>query len=199
MPLLKDGQNVLILAHGNSLRGIVKHIDGLSSDEIQAVKIPNGIPLVYKFDHDSSSKDKIKPTNLNDDGRDAKKSLNGIFLGSSENVEEAIADMDQRELEITEEMIQNRGRNHNTLGVTVDTINEDSCEILFSDNFGGSVVPASVKGIQSVGAESLEGKKSLLPPRGLIVMCRHGKTINNNLGLFTGWEDAGKAKKKNEY
>jgi 2,3-bisphosphoglycerate-dependent phosphoglycerate mutase len=49
-PDLKKGYNVLVVAHGNSLRGIVKHIDQLSADQIQRVGIPNGIPLVYKFD-----------------------------------------------------------------------------------------------------------------------------------------------------
>ena len=49
-PDIQAGKNVMIVAHGNSLRGIVKHIDGLSAEEIQTVGIPNGIPLVYKFD-----------------------------------------------------------------------------------------------------------------------------------------------------
>jgi 2,3-bisphosphoglycerate-dependent phosphoglycerate mutase len=49
-PDLLSGRNVLIVAHGNSLRGLVKHIDGLTPEEIQVVGIPNGIPLVYKFD-----------------------------------------------------------------------------------------------------------------------------------------------------
>jgi 2,3-bisphosphoglycerate-dependent phosphoglycerate mutase len=52
LPELRNGNNVLIVAHGNSLRGIVKHIESLSSDEIRHVGIPNGIPLVYKFDKD---------------------------------------------------------------------------------------------------------------------------------------------------
>lgn len=49
---LQAGRNVLIVAHCNSLRGIVKHIDNVGTIEIQKVKIPNGIPLVYKFDQD---------------------------------------------------------------------------------------------------------------------------------------------------
>ena len=49
-PDLKKGLNVLIVAHGNSLRGIVKHIDQLTPEQIKVVGIPNGIPLVYKFD-----------------------------------------------------------------------------------------------------------------------------------------------------
>ena len=47
---LNSGKNVLITAHGNSIRAIVKHIDCISDDEIAGVNIPTGIPLVYKFD-----------------------------------------------------------------------------------------------------------------------------------------------------
>lgn len=49
-PCLQQGQNVLIVAHGNSLRGVVKHIEGLTPEQIQKVGIPNGIPLIYKFE-----------------------------------------------------------------------------------------------------------------------------------------------------
>lgn len=49
-PDLRAGRNVMIVAHCNSLRGIVKHIDEMSTDDIQKMGIPNGIPLVYKFD-----------------------------------------------------------------------------------------------------------------------------------------------------
>ena len=44
------GKTVMIVAHANSLRGIIKHIDNISKDQIKNVVIPNGIPLVYKFD-----------------------------------------------------------------------------------------------------------------------------------------------------
>jgi 2,3-bisphosphoglycerate-dependent phosphoglycerate mutase len=47
---LKGGKTVLITAHGNSLRALVKHLDGLSDDEIAELNIPTGIPLVYKLD-----------------------------------------------------------------------------------------------------------------------------------------------------
>jgi 2,3-bisphosphoglycerate-dependent phosphoglycerate mutase len=49
---LRDGQTVLIAAHGNSLRGIVKHLDGISDDDIAALNIPTGMPLVYELDDD---------------------------------------------------------------------------------------------------------------------------------------------------
>ncbi len=49
-PLLKEGRNVLVAAHGNSLRAMVKHLDGISDEEIPSLNIPTGIPLVYHFD-----------------------------------------------------------------------------------------------------------------------------------------------------
>lgn len=49
-PLLRKGQDVLIAAHGNSLRGLVKQLDGLSETEIIELNIPTGIPLAYRFD-----------------------------------------------------------------------------------------------------------------------------------------------------
>ena len=49
-PALKDGKNVFVGAHGNSIRALVKHIKQLSDDEIMNVEIPNFPPLVFEFD-----------------------------------------------------------------------------------------------------------------------------------------------------
>jgi 2,3-bisphosphoglycerate-dependent phosphoglycerate mutase len=49
-PALKDGKNVFVGAHGNSIRALVKHIKGLSDDEIMDVEIPNFPPLVFELD-----------------------------------------------------------------------------------------------------------------------------------------------------
>ncbi len=49
-PALKNGKNVFVGAHGNSIRALVKHIKGLSDDEIMGVEIPNFPPLVFEFD-----------------------------------------------------------------------------------------------------------------------------------------------------
>ena len=48
-PLLRSGQTVLCVAHGTSLRGIVKHLENLSDQQICGVDIPNGIPIVYRY------------------------------------------------------------------------------------------------------------------------------------------------------
>ena len=49
---MKAGKRVLIVAHGNSLRALVKYFDNMSNDEIIGVNIPTGSPLVYEFDDD---------------------------------------------------------------------------------------------------------------------------------------------------
>ncbi len=49
---LKKGENVLVVAHGNSLRSIRKHIDNISDDDIAGLEIPTGKPFVYEFDDD---------------------------------------------------------------------------------------------------------------------------------------------------
>jgi 2,3-bisphosphoglycerate-dependent phosphoglycerate mutase len=55
VPDLRDDRTVLIAAHGNSLRAIVKHLDGISDDDIAGLNIPTGMPLVYELD------DQMKP------------------------------------------------------------------------------------------------------------------------------------------
>ncbi|MEV8639209.1 phosphoglyceromutase [Streptosporangium sp. NPDC051023] len=52
VPDLSSGRTVLVVAHGNSLRALVKHLDGISDDEIAGLNIPTGIPLVYELDDD---------------------------------------------------------------------------------------------------------------------------------------------------
>ncbi len=71
-PELKAGKNILIAAHGNSLRALVKMLDGISDEDITGFNIPTGIPLVYELDDD------LKP-------------LSREFLGDPEAVAKAAA------------------------------------------------------------------------------------------------------------
>ncbi len=50
VPVLRTGQTVLISAHGNSLRALVKHLSGISDEEISSLEIPTGQPIVYELD-----------------------------------------------------------------------------------------------------------------------------------------------------
>jgi 2,3-bisphosphoglycerate-dependent phosphoglycerate mutase len=54
-PAVRSGKRVLIAAHGNSMRALVKHLDGISDEAIVKLNIPTGIPLVYELD------DSLKP------------------------------------------------------------------------------------------------------------------------------------------
>ncbi len=51
-PAIKAGKRVLIAAHGNSLRALIKYLDNISDDDIVGLNIPNGIPIVYELDAD---------------------------------------------------------------------------------------------------------------------------------------------------
>ncbi len=71
-PQIKAGKRVLICAHGNSLRGLVKHLDGIGDEDIPALNIPTGIPLVYRLDAN------LKP-------------MENFYLGDQEEIKKAQA------------------------------------------------------------------------------------------------------------
>ncbi len=71
-PTIKSGKRVLIAAHGNSLRALVKYLDSVPENEITELNIPTGIPLVYELDVD------LKP-------------INHYYLGDAEAVAQAAA------------------------------------------------------------------------------------------------------------
>lgn len=55
VPLIKQGRHVIIAAHGNSLRALIKHLENLSDEAITDIEIPTGVPLIYELD------DELKP------------------------------------------------------------------------------------------------------------------------------------------
>lgn len=81
---LRMGRNVMVVAHANTLRGLVKLIDNIGDEEIQEVALPTGIPIVYKFDSKMNS---IKP----DEGKFlTQKHMMGAFLEKPGTLKEAI-------------------------------------------------------------------------------------------------------------
>lgn len=70
-PTIRSGKRVLIVAHGNSIRALVKYLDGISDQDIVGVNIPTGMPLVYDLDDD------LKP-------------LRSYYLGDPEKVKKAM-------------------------------------------------------------------------------------------------------------
>lgn len=72
VPQMKEGKKILIAAHGNSLRGIVKHLDNMSDEAIMGLNLPTGIPFVYELD------ESLKPV------------VSMKFLGDEETVKKAM-------------------------------------------------------------------------------------------------------------
>ncbi len=70
-PEVKSGKKVVIVAHGNSLRALVKHLDNISEDEIVGLNIPTGVPLVYELDEN------LQP-------------INHYYLGDQEAIKKAM-------------------------------------------------------------------------------------------------------------
>lgn len=52
VPKIRSGKRIVIVAHGNSLRALIKHLDGIPDDEIVGLNIPTGVPIVYELDAD---------------------------------------------------------------------------------------------------------------------------------------------------
>ncbi|RST53623.1 2,3-diphosphoglycerate-dependent phosphoglycerate mutase [Variovorax sp. MHTC-1] len=71
-PAIRAGRRLVVAAHGNSIRALVKYLDGISDDDIVGLNIPNGIPLVYELD------DELKP-------------LRHYYLGDAAAAEKAVA------------------------------------------------------------------------------------------------------------
>lgn len=57
LPLVQDGNNIIVSAHGNSLRAIIKYLDNISEEEIPNLELPTGKPIVYKLDGDKLIKE----------------------------------------------------------------------------------------------------------------------------------------------
>jgi 2,3-bisphosphoglycerate-dependent phosphoglycerate mutase len=70
-PVIKANKKILISAHGNSIRALVKYLDNISEEEIASLNIPTGIPLIYELD------DQLKP-------------IKHYYLGDPEKIQEAI-------------------------------------------------------------------------------------------------------------
>ena len=201
LPELISGKTVMVVAHANSLRGLIQHIDSLTEIDLKKVVVPNGVPLVYKFDST------MKPIKQ----KDAMEPMSSAFLGDpmalnarlemekkwGENVPgfnknmllgpandsnalktDAALNPLQRKLV---QLIEDRRYRLEPDGDDEDDISSERPAAFRSD--AGSML--NLESL-SIGLKS----STIDPSDQILVLMRHGKTENNKLGIFTGWDDA---------
>lgn len=212
VPDLAKGRNVLIVAHGNSLRGLVKRIDDIGDEAIQNVGVPTGIPLIYKFDRE------LKP--VPQPGRATELGLTGCFLEERGVLRAALkfeAEWSSRVPGYQETMRSmssvggyDLGPVHRSLyklnlerelerwmssGNTTtdaDAIDQDVKAQATDLRQGMTNAYSGASPLGSALPKPKEKRRAgvQLDADAQLVIIRHGKTEFNKLGLFTGWDDA---------
>jgi bisphosphoglycerate-dependent phosphoglycerate mutase len=194
---IRMGKNVLVAAHANSLRGLIKHLEQLDENDISDVSIPNGIPLVYEFD--SSMKIITRPNAL-PPLRGEYLEEKGLFREVLKREKELTAARSRYDPEYTIlSILQNSS--HSNSSIDQESFEQFDAQllpqyqqqqqqqqnklILAAVEYGigtglGSDLPLPEKKVD-------EAKRKKQPQ--YLVLLRHGKTEHNRLGLFTGWED----------
>mmetsp|Transcript_3468 Transcript_3468/g.5374 ORF Transcript_3468/g.5374 Transcript_3468/m.5374 type:complete len:522 (-) Transcript_3468:1000-2565(-) len=203
---LRDGKDVLVVGHYNSLRGLIKHIDSIDSEYIRSVEIPTGIPLVFEFDNE------MKPIRSNF----SEGAMSGSFLATREVTLAAL----KRERELAKNVPGFTDSPLVTPVLRAISSLQREREILFGKEDGGGAGGASsnsnnnnnpgtnafnnlVAFTNNNNNNNNDDGEGLLGTAGsrqqqkldtgiegpLLIIMRHGKTEFNKLGLFTGWND----------
>lgn len=203
---IQNGKTVLVVAHRDSIRGLVKAIDGVADKVISAIEIPTGVPIVYRFDND------MNPLGPNDDSSQPQPQpfINGTFLetsGNPKNIADEFSEKsiltqsglhDKREHTLRESMVKlRRGdmplsdrrqmvSNTDSGELYKERWSDDPCEFEEGDYF-----EAGIDDLMDTPSPTIlplsPAKKSREGP--FVVLIRHGRTRHNNMQLFTGWED----------
>jgi len=218
---LRRGKNVLVVAHGNSLRGLVKMIDEIPDNAIKDVAVPTGIPIVYKFNR------KIQA--IEDENEEGNKNLNmtGVFEGivarrvkgqflekpgllrdalkreqawqqkvpglddaapiSGERSQQQLTPMEQSLFKLQDE---NNLMDSPTSTSEPETLQNDTATLANPNYYSGKRLEAYQDKCAKNVVTFSDKVKVPIRKDSVVVIIRHGKTSHNQLGLFTGWEDA---------
>eukprot|EP00980_Cylindrotheca_fusiformis_P031553 scaffold26550_cov122-Cylindrotheca_fusiformis.AAC.6 len=199
---IQSGKTVLVVAHRDSLRGLVKAIDGIHDDDTVNINIPKGSPIVYRFDYDMNP---IQP----EDGAKLQLSqlqTNGVFLEEPEIQSNSLEGMqtglvNKREYTLRESMMKLRDDDL----VSDDRVlmkadgdsdeqerwSDDPCEFEDYDIFESEIEDdREDRPTPIILPLHQETANKITPRQGqFVVLIRHGRTFHNNMQLFTGWED----------
>jgi len=232
---LKKGNNVMVVGHGNNLRGLIKLVDGISDEAIEDISIPTGIPFIYRFDENLNpiqpEKDYLtqvhtsgifleKPGLLKmalEQEVETKANVPGLLrekLESSQalrtvTLEQSLLTLKQEQelaklAELNKSMFPGKIENDLESRIQLEPAqvlsnNTDTSSSPLED-IRGFEKPANANAVYEKGIPNIEALppeviipgigKYQKPNEPVVVLIRHGRTPHNNLGLFTGWEDA---------
>lgn len=214
---LKKGKNVMVVAHGNTLRGLIKLVDGISVEAIKDVNMPTGIPFVYKFDENLNPILPDKESRLTQEhasgiflekpGRltlalkleaETKKNVPGLLRGSLSNIESMrTLTLEQSLMKLKQE--QELARLTELKRKLLFSEKKDDTQTLFQHDLAKFEKSSRPNKNYDKGTPNIEALppevvvpgigKYQKPNEAVVVLIRHGRTPHNNLGLFTGWED----------
>ena len=198
---LKDGKNILVIAHANSLKGIIKLVDSLSNEDIQNIELPNGSPLVYQFDKN------MKPIHT----EASFSPMNGYFIedpivlqimlekekkwGSPDGTiyQGMYSLIDYSQSSLITPIMYGLAR----LNQEREAIEQNYEQIIKENSSISNKYSKYVKDIKVTSSPVLNNNKTKLKKiyksaieEPFVVLIRHGKTEYNKLGIFTGWDDA---------
>lgn len=214
---IENGKTVLVVGHRDSLRGLLKVIDGISDEDVCDVQVPTGIPFVYRFDENmeiiepndtsltqvhTKSHYLEKPERFQEAIERSKTFDKALELDSgrvkkrSSNLEKALLDLRKLEDGIGPE-IRTVLEEEETVELRTDKLedkaerwSDDDCEF---EDFGSVGDPTAEKKDVTVNMVPLDENptdgKPKSPEGPFVVLIRHGRTPHNNMQLFTGWED----------
>jgi len=183
VPQIKAGKKVLIAAHGNSLRGVVKHLDQLSNEQIMALNLPTGIPFVYTLDEN------MRPI----------RSMQ--FLGDEETVKKAIAKVAaQGTAKKTSESANKKSGPATMVAHQVEGFpDRQAAGTMVSHTVPADKLPIADEALKTECVRHLMDNKYCPRPKlnssgkkgkYQIVMVRHGESTWNLENRFCGWFDA---------
>ena len=216
---LENGNNVLVVAHGNTLRGLIKTIDDIGDTEIEQVILPAGIPFVYHFHKD------LTPAKL-PDGSLTMVHTSGKFLEKPGLLQEALKRQKEWKSKLGSGFVETEKKRTTNLEDSLLLLKQEQAAEQWAETFvklennstNGS------KGVERVATSSttdaaardafndptefedfdnqddgdgrvaanvvpLAEEATSSAHDQVVVFIRHGRTPHNNLGLFTGWED----------
>ena len=216
---IQNGNNVLVVAHGNTLRGLIKTIDSISDKDIEQVFLPVGIPFVYHFEQGDASMMPSPPP----DGSLTQLHTKGKFLGKPGMLQKAVdehkewrssvpgiesddldAHIHKRRTTSVEDSLLMLRQEQTDEQASDDEFNKEVKLLVKSQSSLSSSANNDVFADPSefedfdAASSSEEGSvaANMVPLTDggqndypVVVFIRHGRTPHNNLGLFTGWED----------